>query len=116
MVLTTQKKDRIADTLAQWVESISHHYEKRVHIVPRDGRSEFTRTKLYCEQHNIRRGISAPDTPLQNGVSEAGNKVILRLERSMLIEARMPVIFGPWAVKHVCFIVSKLYCLRTKKC
>nr|ABW72074.1 TE3 [Blumeria hordei] len=112
--LNTHSKDQIASLLIQWIEDQKHQYDKRVKIIFRDGGSEFMRTKSYCEQHGIRTDISAPDTPEQNGASEAANKVVLTMARSMLIDARMPSCYWPWAIKHACFIVNRLYCLRTK--
>lgn len=91
-----------------------HQYDKRVRIIFRDGGTEFTRTKEYCEQRGIRTDISAPDTPEQNGLSEAANKVILRVARSMLVDAGMPASYWPWTVQNSCFIINRLYCLRTK--
>ncbi|KAI0997717.1 hypothetical protein K3495_g10472 [Podosphaera aphanis] len=32
----------------------------------------------------------------------------------MLIDARMPACYWPWAIEHACFITNRLYCLRTK--
>lgn len=58
---------------------------------------------------------AVPYTPEQNGATEASNQVILRKARSLLIDARMPPIFWPWAVEHACFLANRLYCLRTKK-
>ena len=107
-------KDQIAPQLVKWVEQQHHQYGKRVRTIFRDGGSEFFRIKSYCEQHGIRTDVSAPHTPEQNGTSEASNKVILRRARSMLIDARMPACYWPWAVEHACFITNRLYCLRTK--
>ena len=50
----------------------------------------------------------------KNATVEAANKVVLRLARSMLIDARMRALYWPWAVRHACYIVNRLYCLRTK--
>lgn len=33
----------------------------------------------------------------------------------MLIDARMPPHFWPWAVEHACFVNNRFYCLRTKR-
>lgn len=71
--------------------------------------------KSHCEQHGIRTDVSTPSTPEQNGASESANKVVLRLARSMLKDAKMPPIYWPWAVDHACFIVNRLFCLRTKQ-
>ena len=113
--LTIQSKDQIASSLIQWIEFQNHHYGKKIRAVFRDGGTEFLRIRPYCEQHGICTDISAPDTPEQNGVSEAANKVVLRLARSMLIDAHMPALYWPWAVQHACYIVNRLYCLKTKQ-
>ncbi|KAI0994088.1 hypothetical protein K3495_g14095, partial [Podosphaera aphanis] len=64
---------------------------------------------------SIPTGTKTGTIPEQNGVSEAANKVILRLARLMSIDARMPATYWPWAVDHACFIANRLYCLRTKQ-
>ncbi|KAI1003691.1 hypothetical protein K3495_g4519 [Podosphaera aphanis] len=114
-VLTTNTKDQIADTLVQWIKAMHHQYEKRVRAIFRDGGSEFSKTKTFCEQQGIRTDTSSPHTPEQNGPSEAANKVVLRVTRSMLIDAKMPPCYWSWAIQHACFILNRLYCIRTKK-
>lgn len=114
-VLTTKTKDQIATTLVQWVQAMHHQYDKRVRTIFRDGGSEFSKTKIFCEQHGIRTDTSAPYTPEQNGPSEAANKVVLRVTRSMLIDAKMPPCYWSLAMQHACFILNRLYCIRTKK-
>ncbi|KAI1004558.1 hypothetical protein K3495_g3650 [Podosphaera aphanis] len=113
-VLTTTTKDQIAPSLVKWVQSMHHQYDKRVRTIFRDGGSEFIKIKQFCEQQGIRPDTSAPYTPEQNGPSEAANKVILRVARSMLIDANMPPCYWSWAMRHACFVVSQLYCIRTK--
>ncbi|KAI0993339.1 hypothetical protein K3495_g14845 [Podosphaera aphanis] len=76
--ITTNTKDQIAPQLVKWVEHQYHQFGKRVRTIFKDGRSEFSRIKTYCDQHGIRTDVSAPYTPEQNGASEASNKVILR--------------------------------------
>lgn len=112
--ITVCTKDQIAPELVKWVEHQHHQYGKRVRTIFKDGGSEFSRIKSYCDQHGIRTDVSAPYTPEQNGASEASNKVILRRARSMLIDAKMPACYWPWAIEHACFITNRLYCLRTK--
>lgn len=113
--LPTESKDNIASLLVQWVKDQENQYDKRVRTIFRDGRTEFFRTKTYCEQYGIRTDISAPYTPEQNGTSEAANKVILTKARSLLIDARMPACYWPWAVEHACYISNRLYCQQTKR-
>ncbi|KAI0992572.1 hypothetical protein K3495_g15613, partial [Podosphaera aphanis] len=104
--IPTTTKDEIAPKLVLWIERQYHQYGKRVRIVFKDGGTEFSRIKEYCEKHGIRTDTSAPYTPEQNGVAEAANKTILRTARSMLIDAGMPPCFWPYAVEHACFVVN----------
>lgn len=113
-VLTTKTKDQIAPILVQWVKEMHHQYDKRVRAIFRDGGSEFSKTRTFCEQYGIRTDTSAPYTPEQNRPSEAANKAVLRVTRSMLIDANLPPCYWPWAVQHACFILNQLYCIRTK--
>ncbi|KAI0997883.1 hypothetical protein K3495_g10305, partial [Podosphaera aphanis] len=114
-VLNTNTKDQIADALVQWIKAMHHQYDKRVRAIFRDGGSEFSKTKIFCEQNGIRTDTSSPYTPEQNGTSEAANKVVLRLTRSVLIDAKMPPCYWSWAIQYACFILNRLYCIRTKK-
>lgn len=114
-VLTVNTKDQIAPLLVQWAKTMHHQYGKSVRTIFRDGGTEFIKTKTFCDSQGIRTDISAPETPEQNGAAEAANKVILRVARSLLIDARMPPCYWYWAVKHSCFLINRLYCLRTKK-
>ncbi|KAI0993580.1 hypothetical protein K3495_g14604, partial [Podosphaera aphanis] len=113
-VLTTATKDQIAPTLVKWIQSMHHQYDKRVKAIFKDGGSEFFKIKTFCEQHGIRTDTSAPYTPEQNGPSESANKVVLRVTRSLLIDSNMPPCYWTWAIHHACFIINRLYCIRTK--
>ncbi|POS85479.1 hypothetical protein EPUL_002299 [Erysiphe pulchra] len=97
--ITTGTKDQITPQLIQLVKTQEHQYGKWA----------------YCDQHGIRTDLSAPYTPEQNGIAESANKVVLIKARSMLIDARMPAIYWPWAVEYAGFITNRLYNLRTKK-
>ena len=44
----------------------------------------------FCEKNGIRRPLTIPRTPQQNGVSERKNRSILNMARSMLKSKRLP--------------------------
>ena len=77
-----------------------------VRVIFKDGGTEFSLIKAYCDQHGIRTDLSAPYTPEQNGIAESANKVVLIKARSMLIDARMPAIYWLWAVEYACLILT----------
>ena len=57
-----------------------------------DRGGEFTSNKFnkYCEDHGIRRPLTVPRSPQQNGVAERKNRTILNMVRSMLKSKKMP--------------------------
>nr|GEV46704.1 retrovirus-related Pol polyprotein from transposon TNT 1-94 [Tanacetum cinerariifolium] len=54
--------------------------------------------KIFCEDNGIRRFLTAPYSPQQNGVVERKNRTILNMVRSMLKSKKMPKEFWDEAV------------------
>ena len=61
-----------------------------------DRGGEFTSKEFqeFCEANGIRRPLTVPRSPQQNGVSERKNKTILDMARSMLKSKKLPKEFG----------------------
>jgi len=53
---------------------------------------EFTSSEFIelCEKHGIKRQLSTPRTPQQNGVVERKNRTIQETSRTMMMEANVP--------------------------
>jgi len=72
------------------------HVEKESGLVIKAMRSdrggEFTSNEFqkYCEDNGIRRQLTVPRTPQQNGVAERKNRTILEMAMSMLKSKRLP--------------------------
>ena len=62
----------------------------------------------YCEEQGIRRYLTAPYTPQQNGVAERKNRTIMAMVRSMLKTKNMPKEF--WAVAVQCAVYIQNRC------
>lgn len=61
--ITTRTKDQIVPQLIQWVKTQEHQYGKIVRVIFKDGGTEFSRIKAFCDQLSIRTDLSAPYTP-----------------------------------------------------
>ena len=83
-------------------------------VVRSDRGGEYTSTTFmeYCEEQDIRRFLTAPYTPQQNGVAERKNRTTLDIVRSMLKSKRMPTEF--WAVAVQCAIYVQNRCPHAK--
>ena len=77
-------------SLKNLVESES---EEKVKCFRTDKGGEFNSEefKVYCEENGIKRHLTAPYSPQQNGVVERKNRTIVSCVRSMLKEKKLPL-------------------------
>ena len=66
-----------------------------------------TEFEVFCEDHGIRRELTAAYTPQQNGVSKRKNRTILNMVRSLLTRGRIPKSFWPKAVNWSIHILNR---------
>lgn len=74
-----------------------------------DRGGEFTSSMFnrFCEEHGIKRQLTAAYTPQQNGVAERRNRTIMNMVRCLLTEKSMPKRFWPEAAKWTCHILNR---------
>ena len=49
--------------------------------------------KELCEGKGIKRQLTMPRTPQQNGVAERRNRTLLEMIRSMMMQANLPIFY-----------------------
>ena len=74
-----------------------------------DGGGEYCSTEfeVFCDDHGIRRELTAAYTPQQYGVSERKNRTILNMVRSLLTRGRIPKSFWPKVVNWSIHILNR---------
>lgn len=87
---------------------------RHIKAVRSDRGGEYTSAAFmkYCEEQGIKRFLTAPYTPQQNGVAERKNRTILDMVRSMLKSKKLPKEF--WAEAVQCAIYVQNRCPHTK--
>ncbi|KAL0537088.1 hypothetical protein IC582_026058 [Cucumis melo] len=88
------------------VEKESGYYIKALRS---DRGGEFTSNefKTFCAENGIRRPMTVPFTPQQNGVVERKNRTILNMARSMLKCKKMPKEFWAQAVECAVYLSNR---------
>uniref|UniRef100_A0A453T4W2 Integrase catalytic domain-containing protein n=1 Tax=Aegilops tauschii subsp. strangulata TaxID=200361 RepID=A0A453T4W2_AEGTS len=83
--------------------------EERMKALRTDRGGEFTSNefKAYCEKHGIKRYLTAPYTPQQNGVVERRNQTIVAMARSMLKSKKLPRRFWGEAVTTDVYLLNR---------
>ena len=59
-----------------------------------------------CEEHGIRRELTAPRTPKQNGVVERKNRTVVEMTRSMLKAKNLPNMFWGEAIATAVYLLN----------
>ena len=62
----------------------------------------------YCDGAGIKRHLTAPYTPQQNGVVERRNRTMMEMARSILKHMNLPDYLWGEAIRHVTYILNRL--------
>lgn len=62
----------------------------------------------FCEESGIKRHLTAPYTPQQNGVVERRNRTLMEMTRSLLKHMHMPNSFWGEAVRHATYLINRI--------
>ena len=62
----------------------------------------------YCDGAGIRRHLTAPYTPQQNGVVERRNRTLMEMARSLLKHMSMPNYLWGEAIRHATYLINRV--------
>jgi hypothetical protein len=68
-----------------------------------------TQVEKFLEEEGIKYELSGPYTPLQNGIVERKNRMLIKAERIMLDEYKTPDSFWAEAINTACHVANRLY-------
>ncbi|GJU55560.1 putative ribonuclease H-like domain-containing protein [Tanacetum coccineum] len=89
--------------LKSFITGIENLIDQRVKVIRCDNRTEFKNKEMnkFCERKGIKREFSVARTPQQNGVAERKNRTLIEASRTMLVDSKLPNLFGE-AVNTAC--------------
>lgn len=75
-----------------------------------DRRGEFVSHKfnLFCDEAGIKRHVTAPYSPQQNGVIERRNITVMEMTRSILKHMSIPNYLWGEATRHSTYIINRI--------
>jgi transposase InsO family protein len=68
-----------------------------------------TQVEKFLDEEGIKYELSGPYTPLQNGIVERKNRMLIKAERIMLDEYKTPDSFWAEAINTACHVANRLY-------
>lgn len=105
-------KDAAATTIKNIQAAAERKSGKKLLMLRIDRGGEFAATDFvnYCAQLGVRRQLTAPYTPQQNGVVERRNQTVVGTARSMLKAKSLPGVFWGEAVSTAVYLLNRSSC------
>nr|GEW40517.1 retrovirus-related Pol polyprotein from transposon TNT 1-94 [Tanacetum cinerariifolium] len=93
-------KDETSGILRKFITKIENLKDLKGKIIRCDNGGEFKNKEMndFCSQKRNKREFSNARTPQQNGVTERRNRTLIEAAKTMLADAKLPVIFWAEAV------------------
>ena len=95
-VVLLRSKDEAFEAFKKLKAATEMEYKLKVRALRIDRGEEFTSNEFndYCEKIGVKRFLTTPYTPQQNGVVERCNRTVVDMARSLLKSKNLPRIFG----------------------
>ena len=86
-------KDEVFSNLNEFKALIENHTENKIKTFRSDNGGEFTSNefKYLCKESGIKRELSTPYNPQNNGVVEGKNRTIMEAARAMIHDQDLPM-------------------------
>ncbi|CAI7834799.1 unnamed protein product [Closterium sp. NIES-53] len=104
-VYVLSKKSDVAETVkTDWLPMVERQQDRQVKAIRTDRGGEFLSKEfsLWLKKNGIRHSLTMPYSPAMNGIAGRANRTITETARGLLIEARLPDYFWPYAVRSAC--------------
>jgi len=105
-----KSKDQAVDVFVKYKAEVQNQTREKIKVLRSDRGVEFL-SKLFagiCEEAGIKRQMTAPYSPQQNGVVERRNRSVMEMARSMLKSMKIPGKFWGEAVRHAVYLLNRL--------
>ncbi|KAL0844254.1 hypothetical protein Bca101_017500 [Brassica carinata] len=104
-----KEKSEAFDFFKIFKKKVETESGKKIKCLRTDRGGEYTSTEFseFCKEEGIRRQLTTPYTPQQNGVAERKNRTVMNMVRSTLAMRKVPKIFWAEAVIWTFYILNR---------
>nr|GEY19468.1 putative ribonuclease H-like domain-containing protein [Tanacetum cinerariifolium] len=103
-------KDETPSVLKTFIIGLENLLSLKVKIIKCDNGTEFKNADLnqFCGLKGIKREISVPRTPQQNGIAERKNRTLIEAARTLLADSLLSFLFWAEAVNTACYVPNRV--------
>jgi len=108
-VYILKRKDEVFHKFLEWKAVEEKSTGRRLKILRTDNGGEYTSAEFesYLKTEGVRRQLTIPKTPEQNGVAERMNRTLVETVRSMLADAELPPVFWAEALSTAVYLRNR---------
>jgi transposase InsO family protein len=101
-------KSEALDCFRQYMNMVENQLHKNIKALRIDrGREYFSEQfKMLYDEKGIKRQLTMPSTPQQNGVAERRNRTLQEMVRSMMAQANLPISYWGDALLIAAYILN----------
>uniref|UniRef100_A0A2N9HS45 Integrase catalytic domain-containing protein n=1 Tax=Fagus sylvatica TaxID=28930 RepID=A0A2N9HS45_FAGSY len=109
-VYLVSHKSEALDCFRRFMNLVENQMERTIKTLRTDRGREYLSEQFreLCENKGIRRQLTIPGTPQQNGVAERRNRTLLDMVRSMMAQANLPISFWGDALMAAAYILNRV--------
>ncbi|UYV82166.1 hypothetical protein LAZ67_21001203 [Cordylochernes scorpioides] len=109
VVYFMKNKNKVLEKFKEYKNFVENFHERRIKTLRSDNGKEYCNSAFdwLLTKNGIRRQLSVPRTPQQNGVSERMNQTLLSTARCLLTESGIPITFWGDAIHTACYLRNK---------
>ena len=100
-------KSAVKTILPSFVQLIETQFTVKLKKVRSDNGREFFLHDFFSSK-GILHEVSCVETPQQNGIVERKHQHLLNVDRALLFQAKLPICFWSYAIKHAIYLINRL--------
>ena len=107
--LKRKKSEEVLQRFQEFKALVENQTGRKIRVLRSDNGGEYTSKEFdgFCKQEDIRRQLTVPYTPEQNGVAERKNKSIVGAARAMLHDQSLPFFLWVEACSTAVYLQNK---------
>eukprot|EP00794_Sanderia_malayensis_P007838 gene7838-biopygen6374 len=104
-----RSKNEAFEKFKEYAKLVENFTGKRIKTFRSDNGGEYSSSEFlqYCKDHGIKKEVTIPYTPQQNGIAERLNRTLMEKARAMIYHAKLPLSFWAEAVSTANYLRNR---------
>lgn len=109
LVYFLKKRDEILDAFKNFKNMMETETGQKIKALQTDNGTEYCSSRFndFLKEHGIKRRLTVPHSPQQNGIAERRNRTLLDMARCQLIQSALPPSFWAEAISTANYIRNR---------